>query len=170
MLKILVGRPTLRHGKQLAAVSNISAGSPFVDWSVPVSVVPFPAVEYFSIARNYSCVAQHFLDNHRRWRHLKHKTGVGVYFRKSKAMLARRMDDTMHFTIKDNANVEAPTRIRSARMRKYLFQIRFVHRSMWLRNTSNFSFGFLVLHETEIIFFFGRPDAMVLVGFAITAV
>ena len=110
-------------GKQLAAVSNISAGSPFVDWSVPVSVVPFPAVEYFPTARNYAYVAQlpqHFLDNRRRWLHLKHKTRVGVYFRKSKAMLARRMDDTMHFTVKVNANVEAPTRICSARMRKYL--------------------------------------------------
>ena len=111
-------------GKQLAAVSNISAGSPFVDWSVPVSVVPFPAVEYFPTARNYAFVAQHFLDHRRRWRHLKHKTRrmtrVGVYFPKSKAMLARRMEDTMHFTVKVNANVEAPTRICSARMRKYL--------------------------------------------------
>jgi len=50
------------------------------------------------------------------------------------------------------------------------FQIRFVHRSMWLRNTSDFSFGFLVLHETDAFFFFGWPGAMVLVGFAITAV
>ena len=29
-----------------------------------------------------------------------------------------------------------------------------------------FSFGFRVLHETDAIFFFGWPDAMLLAGFA----
>ena len=112
-----VARPCAT-GKQLAAVSDICTGSPFVDSSAPVHVVPFPAVEHFLTARSYAFVAQHFLNDSGRWRHLNTTQALvkGRGLRKSKVLHARQNDDMMHFTVKDNANVDAPTRICSARM------------------------------------------------------
>ena len=72
-----VARPCAT-GKQLAAISDIRTGSPFVNSSAPVHIVPFPAVEHFLTSRNYAFVAQHFLNNRRRWRHLQHNTSVGL--------------------------------------------------------------------------------------------
>jgi hypothetical protein len=58
-------------GKQLAAVSDICTGSPFVASLCPVHVVPFPAVKHFLTARSDAFVAQNFLNTRGRWRHLK---------------------------------------------------------------------------------------------------
>ena len=50
-----VARPCAM-GKQLAAVSDIRTGSPFVDSSAAVRVVPFSAVEHFLTVRTFSDV------------------------------------------------------------------------------------------------------------------
>ena len=62
-----------------------------------------------------------------------------------------------------------PEHLQAEKWFRKQFQIRFVRSSMWQSSKVQFFVRISCFVETNSIFFFGWPDAMVLVGFAITA-
>ena len=168
---LFVARPC-STGKHLVAVSDISTGSPFVGaLYTHRNRQIFPAVEHFLTVRTFS-------ENPLQWtfaasnaKNCGHSAGaIEKPCEIMSDVLLRMLNAKWCYSWSKVIRIVMPKHLQPEKRLKEWFQIRFVHHSMWLRNTSNFSFGFLVVHETETIFFFGWPDAMVLVGFAITAV
>jgi len=85
-----------------------------------VPVVRIPGVKHFITTRSNAFVAQNFLNTRGRWRHLKYNTSVGrrTWPEKIERIACETEDEMMLFTVKDNANGDAPTRISSTGMRK----------------------------------------------------
>ena len=86
----------------------------------PVPVVPLSGVEHFITTRSDAFVAHYFLNTSERWLHLKYNTSVGrrTWPEKIERIACETEDEMMLFTVKDNANGDAPTRISSTGMRK----------------------------------------------------
>jgi len=107
-------------GNQLAAVFDVSTSGSCVGSMCPVPVVRIPGVEHFITTRSDAFVAHNCLNTSGRWRHLKYNTSVGqrTWPEKIESIACETKDEMMLLTVKDNASVDAPTRISSTGMQK----------------------------------------------------